>query len=59
MLHIPFSDEDDLVLPVVQTEELTDEEARAYADSLTPEEAREHLNALLNSPYEDDLRGQR
>lgn len=36
------------VYPVIMEEELTDEEARIYADLLTPEEAREELQRLLN-----------
>jgi hypothetical protein len=36
------------ILPVV-LEEMTDEEAEEYVNSLTSEEAREHLNAHLTS----------
>lgn len=43
------ADPDDTVSLVVLVEELTDEEAREYADSLTTQEAREHLEALMNA----------
>lgn len=47
-LYTPELD-DTVVVPIVLIEELTDEEARAYADSITSEQAREHLEALMNA----------
>lgn len=43
-----FPDPDDTVVPVVICEELTDEEARAYADLMSADEARARLQELLN-----------
>ena len=45
--NLYFPDPDDTVVPVVVCEELTDDEARDYADMLTADEARARLNELL------------
>ncbi len=51
VLYVHEYDESDTFAPVaiVELEDLTDEEAEEYANSLSPEEAKEHLSALMDS----------